>query len=136
MVNTTGRLACKFYTHGVCVSFIMERFKRDETKCIPACDSYQFHMENLHVRENLHFSPIMTYLTFEQFLIVLKVSQRKCRLSVTVAETAAFRRRYCNAFSQRSTEITHELFAVLKSFLFKGISIKPSSIFLKMQTLS
>ena len=28
----------------------MERFKRDETKCIPACDSYQFHMENLHVR--------------------------------------------------------------------------------------
>ena len=49
LVNTTGRLACKFYTHGVCVSFIMERFKRDETKCIPACDSYQFHMENLHV---------------------------------------------------------------------------------------
>ena len=56
LVNTTNRLACKFYTHGVCVSFIMERFKRDETKCIPACDSYQFHMENLHVSQGFRSS--------------------------------------------------------------------------------
>ena len=28
--------------------FVIERFKRDETKCMPACNSFQFHMENLH----------------------------------------------------------------------------------------
>ena len=80
LVNTTGRLACKFYTHGVCVSFIMERFKRDETKCIPACDSYQFHMENLHVSIP-HKLWVIIYDSFNfqaiwncQFLIIIKVS--------------------------------------------------------------
>ena len=48
VINTTGREECGFYVHGICVSFIMERFKRDETKCMPACNSFQFHMENLH----------------------------------------------------------------------------------------
>ena len=48
VINTTGREECGFYVHGICVSFIMERFKRDESKCMPACNSFQFHMENLH----------------------------------------------------------------------------------------
>ena len=48
-MNTTNREECTFYAHGVCVSFIMERFRPDDTKCLPACASYQFHMENLHV---------------------------------------------------------------------------------------
>ena len=73
----------------------MERFKRDETKCIPACDSYQFHMENLHV------GPGLTIL-YKSY--VFSVFERKCRLPGAVEETAAFGRRYRHAFSQGSTE--------------------------------
>ena len=53
LVNTTNREECTFYAHGVCVSFIMERFRPDDTKCLPACTSFQFHMENLHVSKNV-----------------------------------------------------------------------------------
>ena len=59
LVNTTNREECTFYAHGVCVSFIMERFRPDDTKCLPACTSFQFHMENLHVRNFLGINIIM-----------------------------------------------------------------------------
>lgn len=73
---------------------------------------------------------------YDSFIIFFKVSQRKRRLPVTVAKTVAFSRRYCNAFSQRSTNITHEPVMVLSSLTFIAISIKLSFIFLKMQMLS
>ena len=73
----------------------MERFKRDETKCIPACDSYQFHMENLHVSLGFRGS---------YQLYVFSVFERKCRLPVAVEEPATFGQRYCHAFSQGFTD--------------------------------
>ena len=48
-INKTGLKPCNFYQHGVCVSFIVERFKWGESGCLPACESYNFHLEFLHV---------------------------------------------------------------------------------------
>ena len=49
-INTTGLKECNYYLHGVCISFLFNRFREDSAKCLPACNSFNFHVETLHVR--------------------------------------------------------------------------------------
>ena len=51
-------LACDFEQHGVCVGYILGRFKwKRQKQCLPACHSFDFTIDNIQVTFNIFQSP-------------------------------------------------------------------------------
>ena len=40
---------CTYYLHGVCISYLFNRYIADNSHCLPACNSFSFHVESLQV---------------------------------------------------------------------------------------
>ena len=49
-------LACSFEQHGVCVGFILGRFKWNrQAHCLSACHSFNYYIDNVHVSKKMFF---------------------------------------------------------------------------------
>ena len=42
---------CSYYLHGVCISYIFNRYISDNSHCLPACNSFNFHVQSLQVSQ-------------------------------------------------------------------------------------
>ena len=42
---------CSYYLHGVCISYIFNRYIADNSHCLPACNSFNFHVQSLQVSQ-------------------------------------------------------------------------------------
>ena len=45
---------CSYYLHGVCISYLFNRFIADNSQCLPACNSFNFHVESPQVIKLLY----------------------------------------------------------------------------------
>ena len=51
LMNVTD---CSYYLHGVCISYIFNRYIADNSHCLPACNSFNFHVQSLQVSHTTH----------------------------------------------------------------------------------
>ena len=74
----------------------VKRFKRDDSRCAHACNSFQFHMENLHV---WYECLMICWLTYVWKWILFSVLERKHKLSASTSKTTPAEWWHSNAFS-------------------------------------
>lgn len=79
--NVSAIGACNFKKHGVCASYILSRFKwKQQQHCKPACHSFKFNIESIHVS---HF--------ITRSMIIISWSDRICKLKLLQLRSGTFR---------------------------------------------
>ena len=72
---------CSYYLHGVCISYLFNRFIADNSQCLPACNSFNFHVESPQVIKLLYLFAVFP----RNVTLTIVRSDRTCILLFSIS---------------------------------------------------